>query len=361
MILTFGEIMGRLAPEGHLRFRQALPGRLELTWGGAEANVAVSIANFGGQSRFVTALPKNDLSEACVAQLRGLGVDVSNILRTARGRVGLYFVENGANQRPGNVIYDRGGSSISLTSPEEYDMAGALADVDWLHVSGITPALSQPAMLSTLEWVKKANTAGATVSCDLNFRKKLWRWDDTLTPNALAEKSMREILPFVDVVIANEKDAQDVLGIVAGKSDVESGKLDIEKYPDVAGRIASQFPNVGTIAVTLRQSISASHNNWGAMLYDVSAGKAHFAPMEGGTYRPYEIRDIVDRVGGGDSFAAGLIFALTTPELDAPTDAIRFAAAASCLAHSVKGDFNYSTRDEVERLMSGSAVGRIVR
>lgn len=361
MILTFGEIMGRLATEGYLRLSQSMPGRLELTWGGAEANVAVSISLLGGKSRYVTALPKNELGDACAAQLRGLGVDVSKILRTDKGRMGLYFIENGANQRPSNVVYDRGWSSISMTEAGEYDFDGALAGVDWVHISGITPAISQNAFMSTLELAKKAKAVGAAVSCDLNFRKKLWRWDKSLKPNALAEISMREILPFVDVVIANEEDAKDVLGITAGHSDIEAGSLDIQKYPDVAMQIVSMFPNVTKVAITLRESISATHNNWGAMLYDAATKQAHFAPMNADKYQPYEIRNIVDRVGGGDSFAAGLVFALNTPELSKHADAIRFAVAASCLAHSIVGDFNYSTRAEVERLMGGAASGRVVR
>jgi 2-dehydro-3-deoxygluconokinase len=209
--------------------------------------------------------------------------------------------------------------------------------------------------------VKEAKTAQLTVSCDLNFRKKLWRWDGSLSPNALAEKTMREILPYVDVVIANEEDASDVLSIRAGDSDVHAGRLEIDRYPEVATKIISQFENVSKVAITLRESVSATHNNWGAMLYGSTEKKAFFAPCRDGDYKPYKITNIVDRVGGGDAFAAGLIFALTTGELSSPQTAISFAAASSCLAHSIPGDFNYSSRSEVEALMRGSGSGRVVR
>jgi len=360
-IVTFGEVMGRLAPSGNLRLRQVLPGSLDFTFGGAEANVAASIALFGGSARFVTALPDNPLGDACVATLRGLGVDVSYIVRTKAGRLGLYFLENGANQRPSNVIYDRSHSAVSLTGPDAYDWKAAFADAHWLHTTGITPSLSAEAAASALAAVQHAKAAGLTVSCDLNFRKKLWQWELGTPPRVLAEKTMRAILPYVDLVIANEEDCADVLDIHAEGTDVHAGKLDVEKYPAVARKVAEQFPNVSHVAITLRESISASHNNWGAMLLDVKSDKAFFAPLVGDRYQPYEIRNIVDRVGAGDSFGAGLIFALTTPELSEPSTAIRFAVAASCLAHSVVGDINFTSRAEAEALMKGSGSGRVVR
>ncbi|MEZ0218366.1 MAG: sugar kinase [Rariglobus sp.] len=360
-IVTFGEIMGRLCPSGHRRFIQSMPGNLELTFAGAEANVAASLTIFGMPTRFVTALPFNVLGDACVQTLRGIGVDTSHMLRVKSGRLGLYFVEKGANQRPSNVAYDRDHSAISQTSHDCFNWTTIFADARWLHVSGITPALSRIAFESVLAAVRAAKAAGLTVSCDLNFRKKLWQWEPRLSASSLAARCMTEILPFVDVVIANEEDASDVLGIHAGNSDIQGGRLDVDRYPAVAREIARRFPNVSKIAITLRESISASHNNWGAMLYDVAGKTSTFAPLADGVYRPYEIRDIVDRVGGGDSFAAGLIFALNTPELAASSDAIRFAVAASCLAHSIEGDFNFSSRMEVETLMEGNASGRVVR
>ncbi len=360
-IVTFGEIMGRLAPEGFLRFSQVVPGALDITFGGAEGNVAASLALLGKQAVFVTALPKHALADACIANLRGLGVDTSRIIRTDEGRLGLYFLETGANQRPSNVIYDRAGSSISLTPAEAYPWKDIFKGACWFHISGITPAISKLAAEATLIAVKEAKASGLQVSCDLNFRKKLWRWDRSLTPNELAEKTMREILPYVDVVIANEEDASDVLSIRAGDSDVHAGRLEIDRYPEVAKKIAAQFGNVSTVAITLRESISATHNNWGAMLYYAREKRAFFAPCRDGNYTPYPITHIVDRVGGGDAFAAGLIFALTTEALGSPQTAISFAAAASCLAHSIPGDYNYSSRGEIELLMRGSGSGRVVR
>jgi len=360
-IVTFGEVMARFQPEGLLRFRQTLPGKLDVTFGGAESNVAASLAQLGASARFVTALPQHPMADACVGNFAGLGVDTSCILRTKRGRLGLYFLETGANQRPSNVIYDRADSAVSLTPASEYAWDRIFAGAGWLHTTGITPSLSKTSAGATLHAVQAAKAAGLQVSCDLNFRKKLWGWETGTDSKALAGRTMREILPFVDVVIANEEDAADVLGIHAANTDVESGKLDISGYPDVARQIAAQFPNVKYVAITLRESVSASHNNWGAMLFDTATGNASFAPVREGEYRPYEIRNIVDRVGGGDSFGAGLIFALNTPELSAPPEAIAFAVAASCLCHSIQGDINYSTRDEVEALMKGSGSGRVVR
>ncbi|AWI09692.1 sugar kinase [Ereboglobus luteus] len=360
-IVTFGEIMARLCPPGNRRFIQNMPGSLELTFAGAEANVAASLAIFGARARFVTALPDNVISDACVQNLRGLGIDTTRILRVKNGRLGLYFVEKGANQRPSNVVYDRAHSSVAETSADKYNWSEIFADARWLHISGITPALSRIAFESSLAAVRNAKAAGLSVSCDLNFRKKLWQWEPGTPAASLARRCMSELLPFVDVAIANEEDASDVLGIHAEGSDIEGGHLEIGRYPQVAREITRMFPNIKKVAITLRESISATHNNWGAMLYDAEAGEACFAPMSGDTYKPYEIRNIVDRVGGGDSFAAGLIFALNTPELAAPKTAIAYAVAASCLAHSIEGDFNFSTRAEVESLMRGSASGRVVR
>ncbi|MEX0288288.1 MAG: sugar kinase [Flavobacteriaceae bacterium] len=359
-VVTFGEIMGRIASPANLRLRQARD--FEVTYAGAEASVAASICNYGGKARYITALPKHPLAEAAMDSVRAVGIDTQYILRTDEGRLGLYFLETGANQRPSNVVYDRADSAISITPADQYDWESIFKDAQWLHLSGITPALSKNAAEATLIAAQKAKEAGAQVSIDLNFRGKLWKWDTPKTAHELAQETMRGILPFVDVVVGNEEDCHDVLGIQAGDTDVHSGTLDTSRYPDVARQVVEQFPNLSKVAITLRESLSASHNNWGAMLYDSAADQAYFAPLDtDGNYRAYQIKNIVDRVGGGDSFAAGLIFALTTPELSDTQTAINYAVAASCLKHSIKGDFNYSTRAEVERLMGGNASGRVVR
>ncbi len=359
-IVTFGEIMGRLAAPANLRLRQTR--QLDVTYAGAEASVAASICNYGGTARYVTALPKHALAEATMDSIRSVGIDTRYILRTDKGRLGLYFLETGANQRPSNVIYDRADSAVAITPADQYDWDAIFEEAQWLHLSGITPALSKNAAEATLIAAQKAKAAGASVSIDLNFRGKLWKWNASKTTRELAQETMRGILPFIDVVVGNEEDCHDVLGIQAGDTDVHSGTLDTSRYPDVARQLVQQFPNVSKVAITLRESLSASHNNWGAMLYDAVEDKPFFAPLDtDGNYQSYQIKNIVDRVGGGDSFAGGLIFAMTTPELSESQTAVKYAVAASCLKHSIKGDFNYSTRAEVEKLMGGAASGRVVR
>ena len=359
-IVTFGEIMGRLAAQNNLRLRQSR--EFDVTYAGAEASVAASICNFGGNARYITALPKHALAEATMDSIRAVGIDTQYVLRTDEGRLGLYFLETGANQRPSNVIYDRADSAIAITPAFAYNWEAIFKGASWLHLSGITPALSKNAAEATLIAAQKAKAAGASVSIDLNFRGKLWNWDSSKTARELAQATMRTILPFVDVIIGNEEDCHDVLGIQAGDTDVNSGKLNTARYPDVARQVVQQFPNVSKVAITLRESLSASHNNWGAMLYETATDEASFAPLDAdGNYQSFEIKNIVDRVGGGDSFAGGLIFALTTPELSEASIAVKYAVAASCLKHSIKGDFNFSTRSEVEALMGGSASGRVVR
>ncbi len=361
-VVTFGEVMLRLAPEEFLRVRQVIPGRLEATFGGGELNVAISVAFQGGSSAFLTASPDNPITDCLIQEMQKLGVDSSLVQRVPHGRFGIYFVETGANQRGGAVIYDRAGSSIACTGQDGYDWSAAFSGATWFHITGITPAISSEAAQAALASVRAAKAAGIPVSCDLNFRKKLWKWEPGMQPVELARRTMRELVQSIDVVIANEEDADLSLGISAPDTDVESGQINTDGYVTVAKQIVEQFPNVSKVAITLRESISASHNNWGAMLYDSASDAAHFAPLSSdGDYAPYEIRNIVDRVGAGDSFAGGLIFALNTPELAAPETAIRYAVAASCLKHSIKGDFNYSTRSEIEALMRGSGSGRVQR
>lgn len=361
-VVTLGEVMLRLAPQNHMRVRQSIPGLLESTFGGGELNVAVSVAFQGGTSAFATASPDNAITDALVQEMQKLGVDSSLIQRSPKGRFGIYFVETGANQRGGTVTYDREYSSISQASPEDFDWDQVFAGATWFHITGITPAISESATQLTMQAVQEARQRNVTVSCDLNFRKKLWKWKPGTQAVDLARETMQSLVPYIDLVIANEEDADLSLGIRAPETDVESGELNIEGYVSVAKQITKQYPNVKQVAITLRESISASHNNWGAMLYDQSQDQAEFAPCDStGNYSSYPIRNIVDRVGAGDSFAGALIFALNTPELASQETAIRYAVAASCLKHSIQGDFNYSTRAEIEALMHGGGSGRVQR
>ena len=359
MILGFGEVMARLATPEHRRWRQSMPGDIEVTWGGGEANVCVSLAMYGEAVRYLTALPRQPIAQALSDTMRGLGVDMSHVLWTEGGRLGLYFVEVGANQRGSTVIYDRADSSVSLATPDQYDFAAVLDGVTHLHVSGITPAVSENAYLSNKALIQAAREAGVRVSCDLNYRKKLWRWRPGTQPRDLARECMAEILPLIDIVIGNEEDASDVLDIHAADTDVTKGNINAAAYADVARQIHSQYSNVSYVAITLRESISADRNRWGGLLFDVAANESHLAPLNAaGEYEPYEVFDIVDRVGAGDSFAAGLIHSLQN---SSAADAIRFAVAASCLKHSIRGDFNYVTREEVAALAGGNATGRVQR
>ena len=358
-VVTFGEIMTRFRTPGFKRINQTFPGTIEVSFAGAEANVAASIALLGGDAAFITVLPENPVGEACVAFLRSVGIDTSRIVRVSTGRIGTYYIEAGANQRASSVMYDREHSAVAVYPADQYDWETLLRDADWFHTTGITPALSKEAAEAAVAAVRAAKKRGMTVSCDLNFRGKLWRWGAGPHGRALAQETMARILPHVDVVIGNESDAADVLDIRAGDSRIERGYLDIEKYRDVAERIATTYPSISTVAITLRESLSASHNGWGAMLYDVASRHASYAPTDAsGTYTPYEITSIVDRVGAGDSFAGALIAALRDPDI---AQALDWAVAASALCHSIEGDFNFVTRKEVEALAAGDTSGRVRR
>ena len=362
IIAGFGEVMLRLSPAGKLRFSQVLPGTLDATFGGGEANFCSSVARFGAKARYLTALPDNPIVKAFAAQLAGIGVDVSHINYDKRGRMGVYYAEHGSNMRGSSVVYDRDNSTVALLAPEDYDFDAMLAGVTHLHLTGITPSLTRNAYCVTLELAKRAAAAGITISVDLNYRKKLWNWEPGTAKNDLAARCMGEIVPLADIIIGNEEDAADVFGIHAAATSIDKGELNIAGYEDVAKQLSARFPKAAFVAITLRESISADHNNWGGMLYDCRKRQAHFAPLDGaGNYHPYEIRNIVDRFGGGDSFCAGLIFALNTPELAEPSTALRYAVAASALKHTFFGDYNPATRPEVESLMKGSASGRVQR
>ena len=338
--LTFGEIMLRLKAPGQECFFQSP--MLEATFGGGEANVAVSLANYGMDAGFLTVLPSNAIGDECVKELRRFGVDTSRILR-GEGRMGIYFLEGGANQRPSKVVYDRAWSSIAMAKPGSIDWDKAFEGVEWFHITGITPAISETAMELSLESVKEAKKRGITVSCDLNYRKNLWKYGKR------AAEVMREIANFVDVAIANEEDVQKSLEITTDVV-VESGELDREKYRDLGNKVLAAYPNMKMIAITLRESHSADWNGWAACLND---GKNFYVSKK------YEIRDIVDRVGGGDSFAGGLIYGLNT--YADKQQALEFAVAASCLKHSIIGDFNRVGVSDVEKLMGGDGTGRVQR
>ncbi|MGV3607700.1 MAG: PfkB family carbohydrate kinase [Planctomycetaceae bacterium] len=353
-IVTFGEIMARLATPGFKRFQQAMPGTLEVTFAGAEASIAASIAYLGGDAAFVTALPAHAIADACVADLRSLGVNTSHIQRTEKGRLGIYFLETGANQRPGNVIYDREGSAIAIAPPSTYDWNAIFAGAEWFVISGITPAISRNAFEVSLVAMREASDRGIKVACDMNYRSKLWQWEPPLQPRELATRTMRELMPFVDLFIGGREDAAEMLGI----PDQGASPAALQS---VARQIVERFPRLSKVAMTRREGVSATHNNFGGMLYDAQTGEAHFAPVSKGAPSFYEITDIVDRLGAGDAFTAGLLFSLTTPELSSPATAISFAAAAGCLAHSIEGDYSYNTRVEVEALMHGDVSGRVKR
>ena len=337
-IITFGEIMMRLNPEGYLRFVQA--DKFEVSYAGGEANVAVSLANYGQDAAFVTKVPSHEIGQAAINELRRFGVDTSMIVRGG-DRLGIYFAEKGASQRPSKVIYDRAGSAISRASADDFRWEKIFEGADWFHFTGITPALGGELPEICLSACQAAKRLGVKISCDLNYRKKLWTREE-------AGRVMAGLMPYVDVCIANEEDAKDVFGIAAEDTDLNTGKLSREGYISVARQLTERF-GFEKVAITLRGSISASDNNWAGMLY--SGGEAFFST----TYHMH----IVDRVGGGDSFGGALIHSLLSGW--EPQKAIDFAAAASCLKHSVEHDFNMVSADEVLSLAGGNASGRVQR
>jgi 2-dehydro-3-deoxygluconokinase len=340
-VVTFGEIMLRLSPPGFQRFTQARS--FDVIYGGGEANVAASLAQFGLSVDFVTRLPKNDIGEACLQYLRQYGVGVEKIVRGGE-RMGIYFLEMGAVQRGSKVVYDRANSSISTVAKGMIDWRTVFADADWLHWTGITPAISQGAAEACLEAAQVAREMGLTVSCDLNYRKNLWKWGKK------AGEVMPELVALCDVALGNEEDADKVFGIKAPETDVEGGKVEADAYRYVCEALNQRFPNLKTISITLRGSLSASHNTWSGVMWQ--PGAYYTAPT-------YDITHIVDRVGGGDSFMAGLIYGLRT--YNDPQKALNFAVAASCLKHTIFGDFNQVSVAEVEAIMGGNVSGRVSR
>lgn len=339
-IISFGEIMLRLRPLNFERFFQSP--LLEATFGGGEANVAVSLSNFGMDVSYVTVLPSNDIGNSCIAELRRFGIDTSLIVR-GPGRMGIYFVENGSNQRPPKVIYDRAGSSIALAKTGDIDWKRVFEGASWFHITGITPAISASAAELSIESVKVAKDMGITVSCDFNYRANLWKYGKS------AIEIMSELVKYVDVGIANEEDCQKSLGITADVV-VEKGELNIEQYKSLSKKVLDKYPGMKMIAITLRESRSADQNGWSACMND----RNNFYLS-----RKYEIYDIVDRVGGGDAFSGGFIYGLN--KYENKEEALNFAVAASCLKHSISGDFNRVSVAEVEKLMGGDASGRVQR
>lgn len=332
--------MLRLKSPGHERLFQSPS--LEATFGGGESNVAVALANYGLDAKFVTALPDNDIAEACIRELRGFGVDVSGIRRSG-SRMGAYFLECGANQRPSKVVYDREHSAIAESAPGDFDWEALFNGATWFHITGITPALTPSAADVSLDAVKAAKAAGVTVSCDFNYRGKLWKYGKS------APEVMQDLVEYVDVGIANEEDCQKSLGISVDFS-VRTGELDTAKYEALSQKVLEIYPDMAIIAITLRESRSADTNGWSACIRDADGFKLS---------RRYEITDIIDRVGGGDSFASGLIAGLALH--DDRQQALEFAVAASCLKHSIPGDFNRVSLREVRNLLSGDASGRVQR
>jgi 2-dehydro-3-deoxygluconokinase len=341
LVVTFGETMLRLAPPGFERFLQSP--RFVATFGGGEANVAVALAGFGNPARYVTVLPSaNPIADALLGELGRFAVDTSQVVR-GKGRLGVYFVESGANQRASKVFYDRENSAIAIAKPGDIEWSKALDGAAWFHITGITPALSQSAADLALESMRAARAGGLTVSCDLNFRKNLWKYGKSATD------VMPELFRLTDVGIANEEDCQAALGIHA-EANVKSGRLEPQQYLALSEKVVSAYPNLKMLAITLRESKSASHNGWSACLHDRQQFRLS---------RHYEITHIVDRVGAGDCFAAGLIFGLLN--LKSSQDALEFAVAASCLKHSVPGDFARLGREEVEQLLRSGGSGRVER
>jgi 2-dehydro-3-deoxygluconokinase len=341
-VVTFGEIMMRLSPPGFQRFSQARS--FDVIYGGGEANVAASLAQFGVATQYVTRLPKNELGDACIAYLRSFGVGTDHVVRGG-DRLGIYFLEIGADQRPSKVVYDRSGSAIATIQPGMVNWPAAFDGAQWFHWTGITPAISESLAATCMEGIRAAKRAGLTVSCDLNYRKKLWNWGKP------ASEVMPEMVALADVAIGNEEDAEQVFGIKAPGVDVEAGKVSADAYAEVCRKLQERFPNLKTVAITLRGSISASHNTWSGVLW--SDGKLYVGPK-------YDVAHIVDRVGGGDAFAAGLICGLLDGKRP-PQAVIDFAVAASCLKHTVFGDFNVATVAEVEALLKSGGSGRVQR
>lgn len=404
-IVALGEIMGRLSPAGFQRWEQCLPGSLQVLFAGAEASVAMSIAHLGGDAAMVTALPDHQLGDACLAAIRARGVDTRHILRRRQGRLGLYFLEAGVNQRPGKVIYDREGSAMAITPPEAYDWDAILDGADWLVLSGITSAISRNGHAVALAAAEAAQRYGIPLLLDFNYRGKLWQWGGSIEPRRLAIESLRQLLPAVGLLVAGAEEIRELAGVdsdppasdatlptstatvAAGAATTPAGAATppaaaAESFAAAAAQLQQRYPNILRLASTYRWARSASQQRLGGML--CSGGKLYWAPRStapsptaavppvaapssvavatgSGGLGIYDIEQVVDRIGTGDAFTAALLFALTTAELADPQGAIEFATAAFCLAHSIEGDFHCSRREEIEALLAGGGAGRVQR
>lgn len=352
--VTFGELMVRITAPGVLRIRQAYPGPAEISFAGSEANVAESLAIQGCPSRFVTVLPENDVAECALSALRGRGVDTSCVVRRPSGRMGAYYVEGGASQRSSKVVYDRAGSLFSQCGRTAYRFSSAFRGADWLHVSGVSPAVSRKSADAALWAVKEAKKRGMTVSWDLNFRSKLWRWDPSRDPKTLAQEITAEILKYVDVVIGNIEDS-DSVGIYTNDR--------IETNPDFCHEMMRRWPNLRLIVTILREIPTSTSDTWGGIIYDPATDRQTVAPLDGkGNYDPWRIDGIVDAIGTGDAFSAGLIYALKDPEINTDyRSVLEYTLACSCLAHTIKGDCNWTTREDVLALLKKGRGGRVQR
>tara|TARA_B100001013_G_scaffold149548_1_gene88792 strand:- start:294 stop:1373 length:1080 start_codon:yes stop_codon:yes gene_type:complete len=356
-IVTFGEVMIRFSPPGLNKVVQSLPGSIEATYGGAEANAAVQIAMLGGNVDFVSSLPVGSVGDSCVNYLKGLGVNIDSVIRSELGCMGAYYLETGANQRPSVVEYHRAGSTFSLLPKNHYNWESFLADAEWLLISGVTPAISKIASEAVIGAIETAKHIGVKVCFDLNYRMKLWRWDPNYTPIQLASKILAQCIQKSDLVIGNEQVFSSVLGISTKASSEDL----TEKSTDLAKEIIKSFPNLSYVALNMREILSATHNRFGLTLYIKEQDVSFLAPSNKSGYIPYEIGNIVDRVGAGDALAGALLYGMCNLDTFDHQEVTEFAAAAGCLSHSIVGDFSFINRKEIENLLTGNSLGGVVR
>ncbi|PAW79915.1 MAG: hypothetical protein B9S32_00900 [Verrucomicrobia bacterium Tous-C9LFEB] len=355
MVICFGEVMGRLMPPGHLKFQQSVPGSLELTFAGSESNVAACISLLGGTSTFVTALPDHIIGQTCLHYFRGLGTDVSHCVLKPHSRLGVFYVENGISQRSGQVVYDREFSAFSTSTPSDFNWDAIFVGASHFFTSGISPAVSEQSCQTTLAAIREARKRGVTVAFDPNHRRTLWRWSKSASPTELARQTFDIFLKEADILFTNCDQARDLLGI---KGEFTQSP---EYCLEIARQLAQRYPQLQSIALTMRHLFSACEHSWGAAYYECRSGQLYFSPQAEEAYHPYHITQIVDRLGTGDAFAGGLLYALGTPDLQSPQRALDFATATAALAHSIRGDVSYSSRKDVESMLSSNGSGHCIR